>query len=112
MPIEFTKAEKDAKPFLSSDTVRMTKAEWLAKIESPDRIVACKTFDVDGKLLMVWSFYAGHENKIYKSVMNGDAKVHEKYHGRLVYAKTKAEAEANQVLHENELVGAGYKESK
>lgn len=105
---DFTTAEKDAKPFMLSDTVRLTKAEWLTKVQSGDRIVACKTFDVDGEPLMVWSFYAGHEDKIYKTVMDGAAK----YHGRIVYAKTKAEAEANQVTLEKELTDAGYAEVK
>jgi hypothetical protein len=109
---DFTKEQLDAKPFWSTDAVILTKDEWLAKMQSVDRIVATARLELEKKPLLLWAFYSGHTGKIWKCVIDGDPVAHKTFHGRLTYHKTSTEAQAEFDKLLGELVKAGAVEPK
>ena len=89
--------------FRSGKDVAMTKEAWLAKIQSPQRIVAETHLTLSGKPIMVWAFFAGHDKKVYKTVIEGDKDAHKDWHGQIHYFDTAAEALAKHDELVNEI---------
>jgi len=114
----FTKAEYDAKPFFGAADTLLSKDQWLVKVQSADRIVASKYYDLNGKQILVWAFYAGLYDaakdikKIYKCAVHGDKDAHGELHGRLTYWDTAADVMAEWVKQTAEVEKAGGKEVK
>ena len=104
---DFTKEQLDAKPFALSADPLLTKEEYLAKLASPDRIVAESRWTLNKVDLLVWAFFGGHRGKVWKCAVDGNSKAHPDFHGRLTYHDTSADAKAAYDKVVEDIVKAG-----
>lgn len=105
---EYTKEQLDVKPFALSASTILTKEEYLTKLVSADRIVSASHWTLNKATLLVWAFFGGHRGKVWKCAVDGDAKAHPDFHGRLTYHDTAADAKTayDKVVAEIEKAGA------
>lgn len=69
--------------YYKKDGTVATATEWLAEMQTPERVVGYKVIEVNSKKLEVFSFFTGlgDEPEIYEVTVNGNLVDHPTYHG-------------------------------